>query len=224
MLKISKFLHSTSLFFRVASIVLVSIILVSLSTSIIVIKISKDTLVDTFSKSNYKVLTQISDNFIDLNDKIINCMNAIDSIQDFQRYFTEAELSPQVNYSTIYNMKTKLAKMAPEKDFIDITVLSIGLNGKTFIGNNDLLIADPLEILNADITKNALANKNIISYQYIDHGFTKFTKYSSAIVTIKVLCDKYTREPYGLVYVLINQNTFQKYYDYFVGNGNNITI
>jgi len=56
MSKVSKFLHSTSLFFRVASIVLVSVILVSISISMITIKISKDILVDTFSKSNYKVL------------------------------------------------------------------------------------------------------------------------------------------------------------------------
>ena len=224
MLKFFKFLHSTSLFFRVASIVLISIILVSFSTSMIAIKISKDALVDTFSKSNYKVLTQITENYISLNDKIINAMNAIESIPDFQRYLSVTELSPQLNYKTIYNMSTNLNQIAPKKDFIDITILAVGLNGKTFIGNSDRLITDTNEILNSDVTKNALANKNIVSYQYLDKGFTNFTKSSSTIVTIKVLCDKYTKEPYGFVYVLINQNIFQKYYDYFVGNGNDITI
>ena len=115
MSKISKFLHSTSLFSRVASIVLVSVILVSISISMITIKISKDILVDTFSKSNYKVLTQITENFITLNDKIINVMNAINSIPDFQRYFTEKELSPQLNYKTLYNMSTNLNKWSPKK-------------------------------------------------------------------------------------------------------------
>jgi len=224
MSKISKFLHSTSLFSRVASIVLVSVILVSISISMITIKISKDILVDTFSKSNYKVLTQITENFITLNDKIINVMNAIDSIPDFQRYFTEKELSPQLNYKTLYNMSTNLNKMVPKKDFVDITVLAIGLNGQTYVGNSDRIITDTNEILNNNVTKNALANKNMVFYQYLDHGFTNFTKSSSTIVTIKVLYDKFTREPYGFVYVLINQNTFQKYYDYFVGNGNNINI
>ena len=219
-----KFLHSTSLFFRVASIVLVSIILVSFSTSMIAIKISKDALVDTFSKSNYKVLTQITENYISLNDKIINAMNAIESIPDFERYLTVTELSPQLNYKTIYNMSTNLNQIAPKKDFIDITILTIGLNGKTFIGNSDCITTDVNDILNNNITKNALANKNMVLYQYLDHGFTKYTQYSSTIVTTKVLCDKFTRVPYGFVYVLINQNTFQKYYDYFVGNGNNINI
>lgn len=219
-----KFLHSTSLFFRVASIVLISIILVSFSTSMIAIKISKEALVDTFSKSNYKVLTQITENYISLNDKIINAMNAIESIPDFERYLTVTELSPQLNYKTIYNMSTNLNQIAPKKDFIDITILTVGLNGKTFVGNSDRLITDTDEILNSAVTKNALANKNIVLYQYLDHGFTNFTKSSSTIVTIKVLCDKFTKVPYGFVYVLINQNTFKKYYDYFVSNGNNITI
>lgn len=107
MSKILKFIHSTSLFSRVASIVLVSVILVSISISVITIKISKGILADTFSKSNYKVLTQITNNINELNDKIINIMNAIDNIPDYQRYLTktEEEMGPQLNFNTLYNMK-----------------------------------------------------------------------------------------------------------------------
>ena len=108
MSKFSKYLHSTSLFFRVASIVLISVILVSIFTAMITIKISKNVLADTFYKSNYKVLTQITENFTVLNDKIINIMNAVDNIPDFQRYFTEEDMSPQLNYKTVYNMSTNL--------------------------------------------------------------------------------------------------------------------
>lgn len=97
----SQSIHSTTLFFRVASVVLISVILVCISTSMITIKISKDILADTFSKSNSKVLTQIANNFNTLNDNIINIMNSIDYIPDFQRYFSEKELSPQQNYSCL---------------------------------------------------------------------------------------------------------------------------
>lgn len=87
MLKLSKSIHSTSLFFRVASVVLISVILVSISIGIITIKISKDTLADTFSKSNYKVLTQISNELNTFNDNTINIMNAIDYIPRFSAIF-----------------------------------------------------------------------------------------------------------------------------------------
>ncbi|WP_297427422.1 sensor histidine kinase [Clostridium sp.] len=225
MFKPPKFIHSTTLFFRVASVVLISVILVSISIGIITIKISKDILADTFSKSNYKVLTQITNNLNTLNDNIINIMNAIDYIPDFQRYFTEKELTPQQNYKTIYNMHEGLKKMIPDKDFYDITVIAIGLNGNTYAASNyDHVIPNSDEILNSDFTKKALANKNTIFYQYLDHGFTKLTQNSSTLVAIKVLCDTLTRQPYGFVYVLINENNLHKYYDYFVGNGNNIAI
>jgi two-component system sensor histidine kinase YesM len=225
MSKLSKQLHSTTLFFRVASIVLISFLLVSLSISTITINISKNTLVDTFSKSNYKVLTQISNNLIDFNDRIISIMDAIDNIPDYERYFTEKELSPQANYKTLYNMVTNLDKMIPKKDFDDITVLAVGLNGNSYIyKNGDRLIPTTEELLNNDITTNALKNKNMVYYQYLSKGITKFSKYSNSLVTIKVLCNKLTKEPYGFVYVIITQNTLNKYYDYFVGNGNSIAI
>ncbi|MDR3595970.1 histidine kinase [Clostridium sp.] len=222
-----KYIHSTSLFPRVASVVLVSVILVSICISTITIKISKDILVDTFSKSNYKVLTQISNNFSILNDRIINIMNAINNIPDYQRYCTktEEELGPQLNYKTLYNMHSNLIdKTVPAKDFDDISVVVIGTNGNTVFPTTDHLITSASEILNSDITKNALANKNVVSYQFLPSGFTNSTRYSSALVSIKVLCDNFTKEPYGFVYVLISQNTLNKYYDYFVGNGNNIAI
>ena len=69
-----------------------------------------------------------------------------------------------------------------------------------------------------------MKNKNTVYYQYLSNGFTKFSKYSSCLVTIKVLCNKLTKEPYGFVYVIIKQSTLNKYYDYFVGNGNSIAI
>ena len=81
-------MHSTSLFFRVAFIVLISIICVFLLTCTITISISKDVLVDTFSKSNYKILNQITDRLGVLNDNIINIMNVIDSSSDFENYLT----------------------------------------------------------------------------------------------------------------------------------------
>ncbi|MDG5853695.1 sensor histidine kinase [Clostridium beijerinckii] len=225
MLKLSKSIHSTSLFFRVASVVLISVILVSISIGIITIKISKDILADTFSKSNYKVLTQISNELSTFNDNTINIMNAIDYIPDFQRYLSEKELTPQQNYRTLYNMFTGFHKMIPDKDLYDITVLAVGVNGNTYVASDyDHLILDTNEVLNSSFTKKALDNKNTVLYQYLDHGFTKLTKNSSTIVAIKVLCDKLTREPYGFVYVLISEHTFHKYYDYFVGNGNSISI
>lgn len=222
--KFSKFLHSTSLFFRVASIVLISVMLVSLLTAIITIHISENVFFDTFSKSNYKVLTQISENFMVLNDKVINIMNTVENSSDFERYLTQADMDSRLTYKTIYNMQRSINKTIPENDFNDITLVIIGLNGKTYVENGDYLTTTETDILSSDITKNALDNTKTVLYQYLDHGFTSATKYNSAIIATKVLCNKYTKQPYGFAYVIIGQNSLKKYYDHFVGNANSISI
>lgn len=224
MSKLSKSLHSTSLFFRVASIVLVSVALVSIFTAIITIKMSKDVLVDTFSNSNYKVLTQITESFTPLNDKILNIMNVISNSSDFETYLTLSDSNPIFTYKTIYNMKNHLAKTIPKNDFNNITVLIVGINGKTHVVNGDRITSNINDILKDNITKNALDHKDTVLYQYLEHGFTSSTQYNSAIVATKILCNKITKQPYGFVYVLINQNIFQKYYAHFIGNGNDIVI
>ena len=213
MFRISKFLHSTSLFFRVAFIVLISIISVFLFTSIITINISKNVLVDTFSKSNYKILNQITDSLGNLNDHIINIMNVIDSSSDFENYLTLTNVSSADNYKTIYNMDKTLASV-PSNDFDNITVLVVGTNGESFLKGHNYFKFDT----------NAILNKDKVIYQYSDFQLVNSKYNSSSITAIKVLYNDITKNIYGFVYVIISQDDFRKYYLPFVGNSNDITL
>ena len=223
MSKISKWIDSTSLFFRVAFIVLISIILVFICTSIITINISKNVLVDTFSKSNYKILGQITDSLEVLNDNIINIMNVIDSSNDFQKYFTLTNVDSKENFRTLYNMQTTIDSV-PEKDFNDITVLAIGINGESFLIGHNYFKFNTDEVLKSNLTKNALQNKDTVFYQYSEFPVINSKDKTNSITAIKVLTDKKTKEVYGFVYVIINQDDFRKYYLPFVGSSNSITM
>lgn len=223
MFKTSKFLHSTSLFFRVAFIVLISIILVFLFTSIITINISKNVLVDTFSKSNYKILNQITDSLGNLNDNIINIMNVIDSSSDFENYLTLTNVSSAENYRTVYNMDKALDSV-PSKDFDNITVLVVGINGESFLKGHNYFKFDTNAILESELTKNAILNKDKVIYQYSDFQLVNSKYNSSSITAIKVLYNDITKNIYGFVYVIISQDDFRKYYLPFVGNSNDITL
>ena len=223
MFKISKFMHSTSLFFRVASIVLISIISVFLFTSIITINISKNVLVDTFSKSNYKILNQITDSLGNLNDNIINIMNVIDSSSDFENYLTLTNMSSAANYKTIYNMD-KILDSVPSNDFDNITVLVVGTNGESFLRGHNYFKFDTNAILESELTKNAILNKDKVIYQYSDFQLVNSKSNSSSITAIKVLYNDITKNIYGFVYVIISQDDFRKYYLPFVGNSNDITL
>lgn len=223
MSRISKFMHSTSLFFRVAFIVLISIISVFLFTSIITINISKNVLVDTFSKSNYKILNQITDSLGNLNDNIINIMNVIDSSSDFENYLTLPNTSSAENYKTIYNMDKTLDSI-PSKDFDNITVLVVGTNGESFLKGHNYFKFDTNAILESELTKNAILNKDKVIYQYSDFQLVNSKYDSSSITAIKVLYNDITKNIYGFVYVIISQDDFRKYYLPFVGNSNDITL
>ena len=102
--KIKQFLDSTTLFVRVGSIMLITILLISISISTITIRISKQTIASSFSKSNYKVLSQITENFSELNLKIITAMNIVAESSDFQNFLTKDNMDPKTYYKTIYNI------------------------------------------------------------------------------------------------------------------------
>jgi len=216
--------YFTSLFFKIASIVFVSVALVSICTTALTIKISKDVLVDTFSRSNYKVLTQISESFARLNDKTLNIMNVISISPDFENYLTYTGPDNKFTYNTIYKMKKHLMETVPANDFNDFTVVIVGVNGRTHVVNNDRITSEVEDILEYDISKNALNNKNTVLYQYLEYGFTSLTRYKNTIVATKVLTNKITKEPYGFVYILITQDVLKNYYAHFVGAGSNISI
>ena len=223
-LKLKQFLYSTTLFVRVGSIMLITIILMSITISTITIRISKNTLANTFSKSNYKVLSQIAENFNELNSKIVTAMNIVSESHDFQNFLRKDYMTPQNYYKTLYNINKTLKNYLSSQDSNGITICVVGINGESYVQNNDSLLLSSRELLKNPITDAALDNENQIFYQYYDKGFTKSSENCGGWVAIKVLHDKYTKEVYGFVYAFISQEYLQKYYLPFVGNGNNISI
>ncbi len=222
--KIKQFLDSTTLFVRVGSIMLITIILISISISTITIKISKQTIASSFSKSNYKVLSQITENFSELNLKIITAMNIVAESSDFQNFLTKDNMDPKTYYKTIYNINKTLGNYLSSQDSNGVTICVVGINGESYVQNNDSMLLSSKELLNDPITLSALENENQISYQYYHNGFTKSSDNCGGWVAIKVLHDKYTKDIYGFVYAFISQEYLTKYYLPFVGNGNNISI
>lgn len=222
--KLNKFINSTTLFIRIGSIILISILLISILISTITIQISKNTIASSFSKSNYKVLSQITENFNELNSKIITAMNIVADSADFQNFLTKTDMTSQNYFKTLYNIDKLLKNYLSSQDSTGITICTIGVNEQQYVQNNDVMLLSPKELLNHQITKNALENENQVFYQYYHNGFTKSSKSCGGWVAIKVLHDKYTKKIYGYVYTFINQKYLKKYYTPFVGNGNNISI
>jgi len=114
-------------------------------------------------------------------------------------------------------------KSALATNTYDVSVLVVGLNGSSFLNSSELLAIRPNEILNMDISKKSLENNNNILYQYLDKGFTSTTRDEPVIVITKALNSK-NGNPYGIIYFTVKEKDFEKFYDYFTVEINDIVV
>lgn len=222
--KILNKIQRNSLFLKIASIVIISVTLVTLSVSVISIKISRDAFIDTFSKSNDKVLTQITWNFSKLNEQVINFLNRVNESVEIENYFSKNDLSPAMEFAAINSIQTKLSELIPSNEFNDITVLIAGLNGKSHVNNSDLVNLDTEKLLKSDITVNAVNTPNNVLYQYADNFFTTNTKYDRCVVVTKALRSTSKHEVYGVAYIVLNRQMLQNYYEYLASNATTVLL
>lgn len=217
-----KKLIKNSLFVKILCVVVAGVICVSASISYIIINISKNIFTDTYSDSQKKIFEEINDEIYDFHGEIVKVINSVNSHRAFRLFFTENDLSTKENFSTIYSVKNQM-KSALSTNTYDMSVLVVGLNEKSYFNRSEILTMRPKEILNMDISKQALENSKTIIYNYLEKGFTSSTKDEGVIVITKALNLK-DGEPYGIIYFTIKEKDFEKFYDYFTLEINDIVL
>jgi len=224
MSKIIKKFKNNSLFFKLALIMLISIISVSFIIAFTIMNLSKKIFIDKFSITNTKNLTQIQANSEDLNDKLISIMNTVNSSWAFRRYLSEKNLNQAELSNIIYNFKQHLKVTDSILDSEDIDLILIGKNNSTFIGSTALLTTPIKHIQENDLTKKSLKDPSKLFYQYSNSGFTSLTENTNVIVATKVLRDQRTKDEFGMLYITIKENIFNNLYSNFTTKGNDVVI
>ncbi|WP_291652579.1 histidine kinase [Clostridium sp.] len=217
-----KSLKTNSLFFKILCVVVVGVICVSVSISYIIINISKGIFTDTYSDSQKKIFGQVNEKIYDFHGELVKVINSVNSHRAFKTYFTEENLEVEEMSQTIFDLKRQM-KSALATNTYDIGVLILGLNGSSFLNRSELLTIRPNEILSMDISKNSLVKSDTILYQYLENGFTSSTKDEPVIVVTKTL-NLTDGEPYGIIYFTIKEKDFEKFYDYFTLEINDVVL
>lgn len=217
-----KNLKTNSLFFKILCVVVAGVICVSVSISYIIINISKRIFTDTYSDSQKKIFGQVNDKIYDFHGELVKVINSVNSHRAFKTYFTEENLEVEEMSQTIFDLKRQM-KSALATNTYDISVLILGLNGSSFLNRSELLTIRPNEILSMDISQNSLGKSDTILYQYLENGFTSSTKDEPVIVITKTLNLK-DGEPYGIIYFTIKEKDFEKFYDYFTLEINDVVL
>lgn len=220
--KLIKKLKSLSLFFKLTAIILISSVTISVITAFSIMKITKNIFINNFSITNSKILKQIQNNSEDLNNKITTVMNTINNSWAFRDYLSKNTPDILEQTDILYNLKQHIKPIEEVLKPTDIEFLAIGTNNASYIRTTAILTRSKEDIKEDAITKNALKNPNKLLFQYNSTGFTSSTNQSNVIIATKLLSNGSTKQPFGILYILINENVFSKLYSNFPTKGNDI--
>ncbi len=215
-------LKLNSLFVKILCVVVVGVICVSISVGYITINISRGIFTDNYKDSQKKIFDQVNDDIYNFHSEIVKVIDSVNSHRAFRSYFTEKDLPVKDLSKNIYELKKQM-KSSMDSNNYDMSVLVVGLNGRSYLNSSELLTMGVEEILNLDITKNALKNNKTITYKYLEKGITSSTKNEPIIIISKALNLK-DEKPYGVINFIIKEKTFQKFYDYFTLEINDIVL
>lgn len=215
-------LKLNSLFVKILCVVVVGVICVSISVGYITINISRGIFTDNYKDSQKKIFDQVNDDIYNFHSEIVKVIDSVNSHRAFRSYFTEKDLPVKDLSKNIYELKKQM-KSSMDSNNYDMSVLVVGLNGRSYLNSSELLTMGVEEILNLDITKNALKNNKTITYKYLENGITSSTKNEPIIIISKALNLK-DEKPYGVINFIIKEKTFQKFYDYFTLEINDIVL
>lgn len=218
----SRRIQQNSLFIKILCIVVVGISLVSFFVIYITINLFKEDFTKSYKESHSKVFERIYSDFYNFNEDIVKIINSVNSDRDTRLFFTQKNLDNIDLYKNIYSIQDNI-KYLLEKNIYNISILTIGLNGEYYLSTKEKLTNTAQNILYMNISKKSLEYKDSILYEYLNNGFTSGTKNKPVIVITKALTLD-NGSPYAIMYFIINEEDFEKLYNYFTGDINDIFI
>ncbi len=215
-------LKLNSLFTKILLVVVIGVLCVSISVSYIIINISKGIFADNYSETQKKIFDQVNDEIYGFHSEIVKIIDSVNSHRAFRTYFAEKDLSTKELSKNIYELKKQI-KSSLDSNTYDMSILVVGLNGQSYLNSSELLTIEAKEILELDINKKSLENNKTITYEYLERGITSSTKNEAVIIISKALNLK-DENPYGVINFIIKERSFQKFYDYFTVQINDIVL
>ncbi|MGX8850808.1 cache domain-containing sensor histidine kinase [Amedibacillus sp. YH-ame10] len=218
--RLKQWISHNSLFFKIISIVVLAMVTVSIAISMILVYISDEVYVETYSHANNKIISQISNEYYFLHEDVMEILGICGTSTDVKNYMSDEPMTPQSEAEVVYRLTKSLKNTSMIGTDLSSNLLLVGKNGKTYFQNNAGMV-DPYEtILNSELVKNAIAYGKEVIYQYDKDGFTSNLKDTGVIHVIKIIYDD-NRNVLGMADVMIKQSDFSSIYDSLIDEANN---
>lgn len=216
-------IHINSLFVKIFSTVAIGIGVLSIALSTLNLFISKEVFVESFAESQEKTFSQIDNEFYDFFSVVTGIVSKADTSWAVREYLSGKEISPQEEMKAIYYMQKHLEETRLDEQ-TDLGVMLLGRNGKSYLLNSSRREVSVKSILEGHVAQTVMKNPGKLICEYEEHGYTDNQKNSPVIIMAKNLRDIGEDESIGMIFISIKASDFQKMYDYFTSETNDIVI
>ncbi|CAM4126225.1 sensor histidine kinase [Lederbergia lenta] len=212
---------SNGLFFKMFIVMVVSIISVSVLITYNTIRMSEKLFMETFSITNYKVLSQIKTSFETFSFSIVRAANNVQQSGTVRKFLTADDTDSMSVMKNYYDIIQQMKGLSSPVDEYEVNMVITGLNGRAYSTNYYYWPTSEEDLKTDPITLNTLEEPNRLLYQYDPADEMK--NYPSIVIS-KALVDRSTQNHYGVLYISIRESDFKQFYSNYTSEGNDVIL
>lgn len=208
--------HWNSFQGRITWMVLLGMLLIAVTVSAVVLKMSQSVFMDTYGKSQEKVFDQIETDLNDFHENLLNVVNAMDSSWAFRLYLSEEnQLDNVQTFQNIYQMEKDL-EQSKSSGMERMNILVMGTNGHHYLSRTETISMTEEQIMESEAAQVAMQEPESMHYTFANGAYTTTTKEKDVLIVSKALYFESSKEVYGVVLITLTMEDMKRYYDYFV--------
>lgn len=210
------------LFGKVFVVMVISTIAVAVMTSWVIVHVSQQLFMNTFSITNSKVIQQVKRGFESYNYSIVTVSNAVLQSATIRSFLTQGDGDSLANIQAYYRMSQQLKSIQSGLDINEVGTAILGINGRSFFSKRSYWVGPASELKEHPLTRETLSQPGKLSYHYLRDDTA--TSGIPLIVASKVLMVPTTKEIYGTLYMMMKESDFKQFYANFTSTGNDVLI
>lgn len=201
---------------RITWMVLSGILLIAVTVSAVVLRMSQSVFMETYGTSQGKVFNQIETELNDFHKNVMNVVNAIDSSWAFRLYLSgDSGLDNVQTFQNIYQMEEDL-NQSKSSGMERLNILVLGMNGRHYLSRTETISMPEDEILKSKAAQAAITEPGSMHYTFSKGAYTTTTRDKDVLIASKALYFQNSGEVYGVVLITLTMDELRQYYDYFV--------
>ena len=202
----------------------VSIISVSVLTSLVTIQMSERLFMNTFSITNFKIISQIQANFESFHYSIVTASNNVLQSGTLKGFLTNSDVDTLSTLQSHYEASQQMKRIQSNVAAYPVTIMITGMNQRSHSTDSSYWPSSLNELRNSKLTKNTLEEPKRLIYQLDNELVTDQSSEDPVIVASKALMERTSGSPYGVLYFAIRESNFKRFYSNFTSVGNDVVI